>query len=116
MPNTSYSSLIAIDEFTIQGGEDTTLKFIAYDKNGSPYALTGATCTLDLCTYGNTTVVIDTISGTVTPPNIVRYILPETLMSTLLGGKYMYQPKIITTLSKQYKPKQGTFVLVQSIG
>jgi hypothetical protein len=117
MPFTSYSQINTLDEFSIVGGSDITLQFTVYDENGSPVNLTGATCTLVIAPYGQPSTVITTLTGTVSSPtNVVSYILPNATTIVMVGGKYMYQPIIVDTVPKTYRPNQGVFTVVQAIG
>ncbi len=116
MTNTSYSSINALDEFIIIGGSDFTFSFTVLEDDGSNADLTGATCTLKVAPYGQPTSVITTLTGSVTLPNTVSYVFPATTNELMTAGKYMYQPIILDSVGKYYHPKQGVFMLVQSIG
>ena len=114
---TSYSAINTIDEFSIIGGNDINLKFTVTDKDGAAVDLTNATCTLKISPYAKPNSVITTLIGNVTTPtNVVVYTLPGSTTELMVGGKYMYQPIIVDVNDKVFRPKQGTFVLVQAIG
>lgn len=112
----TYSSINSLEEFSIVGGSDISLVFTVYDEDGLPVTLTGAVATLVIAPYGQPTNLIETITGVVTLPSQVTFILPYTLTGYMLTGKYMYQPVILDSLSRTHRPAQGTFVLTQAIG
>lgn len=115
---TSYSTVNSLDEFTLIGGNDFTIIFNVVDEAGLPVDLTNAEeLSLKISPYGQATSVLMTLSGVIGETNdIVKFTIPANLSERMIGGKYMYQPIIKDAEGKQHRPKQGTFLLVQSIG
>lgn len=110
-----YDQINSLTEFPIIGGSDITLKFSVFDETGAAVTLTGAVCTMPISPFGEPTNVLTTIAGIVTLPNIITYIIPSSFTITLPSKRYMYQPIIVDSTPKTYRPAQGTFVLSQAI-
>ena len=110
-----YEQINSLTEFPIIGGSDITLKFSVFDDAGSPVTLTGATCTMPISPFGEPTNVLTTITGVITLPNTITYIIPSSFTITLPSKRYMYQPIIVDAIPKTYRPAQGTFILSQAI-
>lgn len=118
MSNTSYSTVNSLDEFTFIGGTDFTISITIKDEDGIPLNLLGSTLLLKIAPYGQPSNVITTITGTVGGDSyeIANFIIPAETSEQMVGGKYMYQPIIEDILGNIRRPKQGVFLLVQSIG
>ena len=117
MTNPSYSTINSLNDFTVIGGNDFTIKFNVVDEDGLPVDLTGATLTLKISPYGQPTSVLETITGSIgSTDDIAEFILSADVSEQMIGGKYSYQPIIEDSSGKIHRPKQGTFGLIQAIG
>ena len=115
MTTSIHSSENVLDEFTIMGGNDFEFTLNTLNVFGSEFSLSGATCTLVIALLGQPNIILETLTGSITLQNIVKYTLLGTTTDTWIDGKYIYQP-IIVRSGKTYRPKQGSFMLVQQIG
>lgn len=111
----NLDSLIFLDEFTLNGGQDFYLKINMFDKDGGILDLTNYTSTLLIAEFGNPTILLSTITG-IMGTNNITYIIPSAESDNWTNKKYIYQQKLINTItSKTFKPKQGCFLVVQEI-
>ena len=106
MSNTSYSEINNLEEISFIAGNDFTFKYEAFDDDGLPLDISGATTYLLLSPYGQPDYTEVQVSGTVTGVNTFQCVLTSTL-SKDLSGWYVQQPVMVSFGGTEYRPSQG---------
>ena len=112
----AYASLNSLEEIKIIAGSEQVLEFLYYDHDGAAVDLTGLTCKLALCPYGNPDVVSLIKTGVVQTNPTNKFIVTLTTTDTRnLGGKYIQQPIVMLSATDEVRPAQGVITIIPRI-
>jgi hypothetical protein len=115
MTTTSYDTLNNLDDLVLIGGTDKLLTFIAYHEDGvNLLNITGGSAEWRLCPYGEFSVNILHVHGTIATAN--TFTIQLTAAQTLtLAGKYIQQTIITDFYGKTFRPGQGVVLILPAI-
>ena len=112
----AYASLNSLEEVKFIAGTEQTFEYSYYDSNGAASALTGLTCKLALCPYGNPDVISIIKTGVVQTDPANKFIVTLTTDDTKsLSGKYIQQPIVMISATEEVRPAQGVVTIIPRI-
>lgn len=112
MTYTSYSNINSLPEFSFIAGNQYEIDFTVFEANGiTPMDIGGATVYWVLAPYGQPEYKVVQITGTVTGTNTFKFIIPSAT-SSVLSGKYIHQPIIVSFGGLEYRPAQGILLVI----
>lgn len=111
----TYATINSLEEFGFIAGTDYVITFNVFEENGiTPLDMGGATIKWVLAPYGQTSYNVLQINGVITDVGVFTVTVPSASTETL-SGKYIHQPVITSFAGAEYRPGQGTLLLIPRI-
>jgi hypothetical protein len=111
----SYQDLNSLNEISLIAGTEYTLNYTVYDEDGVNLAdLGGATIELAISPFGQTDYCVIQKTGTMTGTGTFTVVLSSADTASL-SGKYIQQPIITAFSGAEYRPAQGTIIILPKI-
>jgi hypothetical protein len=115
MPYTSYQTINSLDEASFIAGGEFLFEFTVYESDGiNPLDLGGASVEWVLCPYGQSEYTALQKTATITGTNTFEVSLSSS--DTInLSGKFIHQPIITAFSGEEFRPAQGTVLIIPAI-
>lgn len=110
-----YTNPYTLPTIQMIAGDDQDFTGNVYDSASSLVDLNGATASIQIFPYGDTTYNVTTLVGTISGSPLGEYSGTFTSACSInLSGTYVYMPVVVDYAGKVHKPAQGKLIIFPS--